>query len=81
MSDEEQELWMTSLLDRRVFNLEKEVAEFEPDWMQYKMGLRDGYAAAKEQAAKVCHDYATRTGLAGNVRDCAEEIRAMKVEK
>ena len=36
---------------------------------------------ALEQAAKFCDDYATRTGLAGNVRDCAKEIRAMKVEK
>lgn len=76
MSDEEQGLWMTSSLDR-VSDLEKEIAEFEPDWIQYKMGLRDGYAAAQEQAAKVCDDMMLNRDPA----DCAAAIRAMKVEK
>ena len=58
--------------------LKKDLTKFEPDWMQYKMGLRDGYAEALEQAAKVCDSEATCEGIA---QKCAAAIRAMKVEK
>jgi multidrug resistance efflux pump len=52
----------------------KDLTKFEPDWMQYKMGLRDGYAEAQEQAAKVCEQQEAAD-------HCAAAIRAMQVEK
>jgi len=52
--------------------LKKDLTKFEPEWVSYGQGCEDGYAAAQEQAARVCeHQEADH---------CAAEIRAMKKE-
>jgi hypothetical protein len=66
----------------------KDLTKFEPDWVSYGQGCEDGYAAAVEQAAKVCethqddrnrHNYTKDAYIA--TLQCAAAIRAMKVEK
>ena len=66
--------------------LKKDMTKFEPDWVTYGQGCEDGYAAAVEQAAKVCdelrhpnwsdEDHAWIRGTEA----CAAAIRAMKKE-
>jgi hypothetical protein len=62
-------------LGREVATLKaKALDKDEPEWVSNGLGREDGYAAAQEQAAKVCDDMMLNRDPA----DCAAAIRAMK---